>query len=201
VGGRSRVAAQLLSGRGFEEVYNLAGGIKAWDGAQVTGPADVGMNLISGNESPAEMLAIAYAMEEGLRSFYERMDASVSDQDAAEAFRKLAAMDTQHKEMIFDLYKKNQGEAETTEDLEKEILPKIMEGGMTTDEFLAANQPSLETAEDVTILAMMLEAQALDLYSRYSFSTEDPETKRVLHELANEEKMHLALLGDLQEKY
>jgi rubrerythrin len=159
------------------------------------------MNLISGKESPAEMLAIAYAMEEGLRSFYQRMEASVSDQDAAEAFRKLAAMDTQHKEVIFDLYKKNQGEAETTEDLEKEVLPKIMEGDMTTDEFLAANQPSLETAEDVTILAMMLEAQALDLYSRYSYSSEDSETKQVLHELANEEKTHLALLGDLQEKY
>ena len=29
VGGRSRVAAQMLSGWGFKEVYNLAGGIKA----------------------------------------------------------------------------------------------------------------------------------------------------------------------------
>ena len=179
----------------------MAGGIKAWAGAKITGPADVGMNLITGKESPSEMLAIAYAMEEGLRSFYQRMEASVADQEAAEAFRRLAAMDTQHKEMIFDLYKKNQGEAETTEQLEKEILPKIMEGGMTTDEFLAANQPSLETVEDVLILAMMLEAQALDLYLRYSFSSEDSETQRVLHQLANEEKTHLALLGDLQEKY
>ena len=201
MGGRSRVAAQLLSGRGFEEVYNLAGGIRAWAGAKIAGPAEVGMNLITGNESPSEMLAIAYAMEEGLRSFYQRMEASVADQEAAEAFRRLAAMDTQHKEMIFDLYKRNQGEAETAEDLEKEVLPKIMEGGMTTEEFLAANQPSLETVEDVIMLAMMLEAQALDLYSRYSFTAEDSETKRVLHELAHEEKTHLALLGHLQDKY
>ena len=179
----------------------MAGGIRAWEGAQVTGPADVGMNLISGKESPSEMLAIAYAMEEGLKSFYQRMEASVGDQGAAEAFRRLAAMDTQHKEMIFDLYKRNQGEAETTEELERDVLPKIMEGGMTTEEFLAANQPSLETIEEVLMLAMMLEAQALDLYLRYSFSSEDSETQRVLHELANEEKTHLALLGNLREKF
>ena len=191
----------MLSGRGFEEVYNLAGGIRAWSGAKIAGPAEVGMNLITGKESPSEMLAIAYAMEEGLRSFYQRMEASVADQVAAEAFHRLAAMDTQHKKMIFDLYKRNQGEAETTEDLEKTVLPKIMEGGMTTEEFLAANQPSLETVEDVLMLAMMLEAQALDLYLRYAVSSEDSETRRVLHELANEEKTHLALLGSLREKY
>jgi sulfur-carrier protein adenylyltransferase/sulfurtransferase len=29
IGGRSRVAAQMLAGKGFQEVYNLSGGIKA----------------------------------------------------------------------------------------------------------------------------------------------------------------------------
>ena len=38
VGGRSRVAAQMLSGWGFKEVYNLAGGIKAFQGHKATGP-------------------------------------------------------------------------------------------------------------------------------------------------------------------
>ena len=30
IGGRSRVASQMLAGKGFKEVYNLSGGIKAW---------------------------------------------------------------------------------------------------------------------------------------------------------------------------
>ena len=38
IGGRSRVAAQMLSGWGFKEVYNLAGGIKAFQGHKATGP-------------------------------------------------------------------------------------------------------------------------------------------------------------------
>jgi len=32
VGGRSRVAAQMLSGNGFEQIFNMSGGYKAWGG-------------------------------------------------------------------------------------------------------------------------------------------------------------------------
>jgi rubrerythrin len=159
------------------------------------------MNLITGEESPSEMLVIAYAMEEGLRLFCERMDARVADPEAKEIFRWLATMDTQHKEKIFDLYKKNQGEAETVDELEEKILPETMEGGMSTEEFLAANESSLESMEDVITLAMMLEAQALDLYLRYADLCEDQETRNLLHQLANEEKTHLAMLGNLQGNY
>ena len=38
MGGRSRVAAQMLSGLGFKEVYNLAGGIKAFQGQKASRP-------------------------------------------------------------------------------------------------------------------------------------------------------------------
>lgn len=179
----------------------MSGGIKAWEGAKVSGPADVGMNLIAGNESPSDMLLIAYAMEEGLRSFYEKMKDKVTDPLAAELFGRLASMDTRHKEMIFGLYTKHGGDVASMEELETRVLPEVMEGGMTTDEFLTANQPSLETVADVLILAMMLEAQALDLYLRYSQRCEDPGTKEVLHQLADEEKAHLTLLGHLRDKY
>jgi rubrerythrin len=188
----------LLSGRGFDDVYNLAGGISAWTGVRIAGPPEVGMNLITGGESPPEMLVIAYAMEEGLRLFCQRMEARVAGPEVKELFRWLAAMDFQHKERIYELDKKNQGGAGTVEELERRILPEIMEGGMSTEEFLAANESSLESVEDVIILAMMLEAQALDLYLRYADRCEDPETRNLLHQLANEEKTHLAMLGNLQ---
>jgi rubrerythrin len=197
VGGRSRVAAQLLSGWGFEEVYNLSGGIRGWQGAKVAGPPDVGMGLITGTESPAEMLLIAYGMEEGLGSFYERMGEEVSDPDAARLFGQLATMDDRHKEVIFELYRQYQEDVTSIEDLEGRYLPKAMEGGLTTEEFLAANQGSLETVGEVLNLAMMLEAQAMDLYLRYSQRSEEPTTQQILHQLAEEEKAHLTMLGHL----
>jgi rubrerythrin len=159
------------------------------------------MGLITGYEGPAEMLVIAYAMEEGLRSFYQRLGRIVEDPDASRLFERLATMDERHKEVIFGLYQQQEDEAVSRADLEKRVIPEFMEGGLTTEEFLDANQPSMETVGDVLVLAMMLEAQALDLYLRYSRRVENPQTREVLRRLADEEKSHLGLLGDLKETY
>ncbi len=159
------------------------------------------MGLITGKENPGDMLLIAYAMEEGMRNFYEEMGSRVGDSEAAQLFGDLAEMDVRHKEMIFGFLQRYQEGVGTTEELEERVLPKVMEGGMTTEEFLSANKPSLETTGDVLILAMMLEAQALDLYLRYSQRCEDADTKAVLHELADQEKGHLTSLGNLRDKY
>ena len=64
------MAAQLLSGQGFREVYNLKGGIKAWQGAKAVGPVELNLDLIRGDESPGEIISLAYGMEEALRRFY-----------------------------------------------------------------------------------------------------------------------------------
>ena len=56
IGGRSRVAAQMLSGFGFKEVYNLAGGIKAYQGQKAAGPQELNLDLVRGDETPAEII-------------------------------------------------------------------------------------------------------------------------------------------------
>ena len=67
IGGRSRVAAQMLAGKGFEEVYNMSGGIKAWLSGKAVGREEVGLALFSGKESIEETLQVAYSLEAGLR--------------------------------------------------------------------------------------------------------------------------------------
>ena len=47
---------------------------------------------------------------------------------------------------------------------------------------------------------MMLEAQALDLYMRYSQEIKDDKGKRILYDIAEEEKGHLKTLGRLMEE-
>ena len=39
VGGRSRMATQLLTSMGFRDVFHLQGGIQAWEDRTATGPA------------------------------------------------------------------------------------------------------------------------------------------------------------------
>jgi rubrerythrin len=74
-----------------------------------------------------------------------------------------------------------------------------MEGGFTGEEFLEKNKPLLNIVENLLSLAMMLEAQALDFYTRYSQKVQDNQSRSVLHDIAEDEKGHLAALGDLME--
>jgi len=47
---------------------------------------------------------------------------------------------------------------------------------------------------------MMIEAQALDLYMRYADKADDEEAMKLLHQLAEEEKSHLKILGRLMDR-
>jgi rhodanese-related sulfurtransferase/rubrerythrin len=200
IGGRSRVAAQVLAGKGFREVLNLSGGIKAWNSHKAVGPEDLGLRLFSGNESPAETLMTAYALEEGLREFYLSMAAQVKTEDARRLFDQLSAIEVKHQDRIFDEYRRISGAAPTREEFVQNVAAAGMEGGLTTDEYLRLYQPDVEVAEEVVSLAMAIEAQALDLYQRAADRAGSEESRTVLLQIANEERAHLEQLGALFEK-
>jgi rubrerythrin len=158
------------------------------------------MGLITGKETGSEMLAIVYGMEEGMRSLYEQLSTRIADAEAADLFRTLSELEVHHKEMLFELYKKHGGELESIEALDERDSTGMTEAALTSKELVDSFRPSGSPLEDVLGFAMMLETQALDLYLRYWKRSEDPATKAVLLELADEEKNHLGYLGELLEK-
>ena len=199
MGGRSRAAAQLLAGKGFKEIYNLKGGIKAWQGLTAEGPADMGMIPLSGDETASDIIIIAYGMENGLEEFYSAVSGMTSDPEVADVLTKLAEIEENHKQKLFDLYRTLDPDVGDKETFEANISSDRMEGGFTTEEFLKQNSRLMETVSDVLSIAMMLETQALDLYSRYSQKAINEKSKTVLYDIAEEEKAHLATLGRLME--
>ena len=98
IGGRSRVAAQLLNGYGFREVYNLKGGIKGWQGYKASGPEELNMDLIRGDETPAEIAALAIGMEESLKQFYQTLLLQAQDNDVKQLFSKMIEVSELHKQ-------------------------------------------------------------------------------------------------------
>jgi rubrerythrin len=192
----------LLSGQGFKEVYNLAGGIKGFQsgGGVASGPPETGMGLITGRETGSEMLVIVYGMEEGMRTLYQQLSGRVTDEEASGLFQTLSELEVHHKEMIFELYQKHGGELDSIESMDEHSSFATTESGMTVEELVDSFRPDESSVEEVLGYAMMLETQALDLYLRYWRQSEDPETKTVLLELADEEKNHLGYLGELLEK-
>ena len=197
VGGRSRVAAQLLSGRGFQEVYNLAGGIKGFRGAKASGPQELNLDLVRGDEPPRDMLKLAFGLERALGIFYDRCREAAQDDDLKDLFAKLGRIEVVHKQKVFARYAALTPGAPDMAAFESGMTADIMEGGFHLKEFLAANEPWLKTVVQVLELGMMLETQALDLYLRFAEKSQDGETRQVLFTLADEEKLHLKTLGRL----
>jgi rubrerythrin len=186
-----------LAGKGFKEVYNLKGGIHAWQGLKTVGPADAGMVFLRGDESPGEIIVLAYGMEAGLGSFYRAMATSNQDTEVSGLFSKLSEVEDRHKKRLFDLYVDIDPSVSDQEIFESKIVSDVMEGGLTTQEFLDQNEAAMQTVPGILNIVMMLEAQALDLYLRYSERIKDDKTKSVLYDIGEDEKTHLAALGRL----
>jgi rhodanese-related sulfurtransferase/rubrerythrin len=194
-GGRSRVAAQLLSGKGFEKVYNLSGGIKAWDKEVAVGPEDSGMHLFSASASPEEAIITGFGLEMGLRDFYLTMGEKVKKESAKKLFSQLAEIELLHEEKLVELYTAMTNKPATLEDFKNKVVQPAMEGGLTTTEYLDRYNIETENELDILSMAMAIEVQALDLYLRAAESSKTEETRTVLSKIAGEERQHIQKLG------
>jgi sulfur-carrier protein adenylyltransferase/sulfurtransferase len=201
MGGRSRVAAQMLVGRGFKRVYNLQGGMHAWNGLVAEGPVELNMDMITGDETPPQIIKLAYGMEQSLGEFYRAAKIKTEDTEVASLLDKLASIEEKHKEYLLELYNQIGATLSTTESFEEDVTERILEGGFRLDEFLKQNEKFLSDVPSLLDLAMMLETQALDLYLRFADKTTDELAKSVLHKIGDEEKQHLSALGKLREKF
>jgi sulfur-carrier protein adenylyltransferase/sulfurtransferase len=199
VGGRSRVAAQLLNGYGFKEAYNLKGGIKGWQGYKASGPEELNMDLIRGDETSGEIAALAIGMEESLKQFYQKLLNETQDDDVKNLFSKMIEVSELHKQKFVKFYQQVEPGKDVAA-LEAGIKTDVMEGGFKMDEFLKKNGPYMQNLMGALDVAMMLETQALDLYGRFAAKAEATATKEFLRQVAQEEKTHLNMLGQLLEE-
>ena len=176
---------------------NMAGGIRAWDNPVAVGPQEKGLAYFDGMESPEDTLLIAYSLEAGLRDFYLSMIENVQTAPVQKLFRKLSDIEIKHQDRLFDEYLLVSGKTIDRESFDKQTAASAVEGGLTTDEYMAMFNPDLESPGDVVSLAMSIEAQALDLYTRASRRGGDERSKAVLQKIAQEERSHLEQLGRL----
>jgi sulfur-carrier protein adenylyltransferase/sulfurtransferase len=190
----------LLSGQGLKEVYHLKGGIMAWQGLKAVGPVELNLDLIRGDESPVEMIEVAYGMEETLRKFYLLAGEKIKSGGVAALLEKLARVEERHQQLLSSLYREiTSVDPEAARGL-GDRLPGILEGGFKFSEFLSQNQAAFQSITELLDLAMMIETQALDLYMRFAMKTLEESTQKILYKIAEEEKTHLEALGEFRNK-
>jgi rubrerythrin len=160
----------------------------------------MGMMLLTGNETPQDIIYLAYGLEEGLRKFYAAASRLAIESEVSAVLVRLAEIEVRHKQKLFDLFKLVDSGDTSIESFEKKVTAGLMEGGFDSGSLLEDIGPNFKTAADVLNFAMMLEAQGMDLYMRYAEKSEDPKVRKILFDMADDEKAHLKSLGNLMEK-
>ena len=186
----------MLSGKGFSKVYNLSGGIKAWKKEVAIGAEDTGLHLFSGDASAEEVLISGFSLEMGLRDFYLSMQSNVSREAAKNLFAKLADIELIHEERLLELYNDITDNVLTLTEFADKIAEPAMEGGLTAEDYLQRYKIDQESELEILSLAMAIEAQAFDLYSRAAEKSDHGETRLVLQQIAADERSHIARLGN-----
>ena len=199
-GGRSSGAAGMLSGLGFPLVVNMAGGITAWNGAAAVGPPQAGLAAFKGDEGPREVILLACVMEDNLGAFYTAAADRLPPGETADTLRRLAGFEEKHKTWLLTVYRQQYKGVLTEAEIDADMAPDALEGGLTAEEFLEANAPVMDDARSVIETGMMFEAQAMDMYMRLSRKAEDPEAAQLLVRLSQEEKGHLKALSTLLDR-
>jgi len=180
-----------MAGYDFKEIYNMSGGIKGWNGYKAIGPEDLGMETFIGNEEFADMVSLAYAMEDGLQRFYQKLAEGTRDNEQRDLLLKLVGFEHKHKERLVEIHERSENAISLDSNLRD-----VMEGGARASKTVDQIQSNLNSLEVTLDFAMTLETQAMDLYTRMARKS-DNETKRDLFlKLADEEKSHLAYLAN-----
>lgn len=201
VGGRSRMAAQLLANHDFKEVYYLEGGMEAWEGPAAEGPREFHLQFVRGDETPQQIIELSYKMENGLKTFHETVRSKATDPELVKLLGHLIKAEESHMRRLLDVSAKWEINPNEVKAFQENLETAVMEGGIDTEEFLAKNESFLKTVTGVVDVAMMVETQALDLYLRMAAVSSNVATKEVLFEIAEEEKAHLRALGRVLEKH
>ncbi|MEJ2715718.1 MAG: ferritin family protein [Deltaproteobacteria bacterium] len=172
----------------------------AWNGQVATGPVELNMDLVRGDESPTEITRLAYGMEMSLGNFYQTMGQRMEDKEVIELLSQLASIEEKHKQYLLEMLRSIEHAEVDQAALESDISTTILEGGFDTDEFITKNEEFMRTVTGLLDVAMMLEAQALDLYLRFAEKIESGDATEILYKIGDEEKGHLAALGRLREE-
>ena len=179
-GVRSKTACQILTRLGIDHILNMEGGISSYHGEQVEGNVEAGLEYFMDGDfdSAYEM---AFTMEAGLKNFYLVLADEAESEEERRTLTKLAQFEDGHMTRL----KIRFGEVYFDPDL------TVAEGGLDVEEMLKYFGEQLHSREHILQLAMKLEAQAFDLYSRLARKHRGKDTESFFQTMAADEHKHL----------
>lgn len=196
-GARSRAAAALVADASgsLGKIYNLAGGILAWDGKTLQ---DFPQVQVLGNKNDFEdMLLTAMDLEKGAWNFYKSILEKFPKEPYSDAIEYLSLAEADHAETLYRILTKRKEDLPEFDALFYGMKGDILEGGVELKDALK-RLDKVKTGQPLMILDMALDIEysAFDLYRSGADLVDDPEIKRILYGIANGEKQHMKKLAE-----
>ena len=201
-GVRSRAGASILTRAGFAEAYSMEGGIRAWKGMIAEELPEAGMIWFNSARNTEDLIALAWLLEDGMRSFYLEIAKGLNRSDGAQLFMELAGAELHHKNALLKLYRQQMGKDAGINFpagvLHEQPKDKYLEGGVLLSE--AFSWAGKKEEREILEFAMSLEVSSYDRYLSLRDFFKDESSREVFGLLAAEEKAHLKRLAGLLEK-
>jgi rhodanese-related sulfurtransferase/rubrerythrin len=194
-GGRSAAAATLAEEEGISrgKIYDLEGGIMAWEGEAV--PRYPKVKVFDKSKTLAELLLTAMDLEKGALRFYDYLKEKYVAEPFCETFEELANAEVAHAKAVYQYWKKTTSHPPPFDTVFSDLQGEILEGG----EHLIDTLQRAEAIEGNRCMRLMelslhIENAAFDLYRTMAEQTENPKATEAFLSIAQAEKRHMETL-------
>jgi len=195
-GARSKAASVMAIGSAvpLKKIYNLMGGIMAWDGKTMAGFRRV--KVFDNMKEPAQMLLKSMDLEKGAQRFYSYVVEKYAGRSFVHMMVPLVKAERIHAQSIYQYWEKIAESPPPFDELFGKLSGDILESG----EDLQSVIQRFESIEDNPCLALIelalnIEYSAYDLYRSMADRTDDDTLRSVFLSIAQVEKSHMQMLA------
>ena len=195
-GGRSAAAAAMVSEEMVSDgrIYNLVGGIMAWEGQTVKGFPKV--QVFDLDRAPSDLLLTAMNLEKGAWRFYIYILENFNLAPMASMLERLSKAEIGHAKIVYGFWEAVTDRVRPFDELYTDLKGDILEGGESLTEVLASLK-NISDKQCLTImeLALHIEYTAFDLYRTMAGHSKDKISQEAFLTLVQAEKSHMRMLA------
>jgi rhodanese-related sulfurtransferase/rubrerythrin len=196
-GNRSQTAAvtAAASGTSLQKIYNLGGGIMAWDGKTLSDFPSV--QTFTDFENPADMLVKSMDLEKGAFRFYQYVLQIFADQSFVKTIKSLVDAEEAHARSIYRFWRLITENPQPFDELFANLAGEILEGGENLHDAISKVKGIEENfCLNLLELALEIEFSAYDVYRTMANMSRGDDAKNVFLSIAQMEKDHMQLLAE-----
>ncbi len=152
----------------------------------------------------AEINVIDYAMKaerDGI-AFYTKAARKFKDTELKDVFTELAQQEAHHLETFLGLKakaeKKGVNQCFRSENVSDYLATILREGLFSRGDSMVKRLEKVTTVYEACIIAMSAEKTAVMLYSELAKLSKDKDQKKIIEDIAKEERAHMVMVGNIR---